>query len=147
MAFTGVYITRTCFPDDLAKGLQDRSHSKDVRGFSHREGSVNKYVSIWPGGDHTWHSIQNHNFHKRCYLMSRCMRKLTICICEDKGADQLRGNCEADQRLCFRYSESTITLFLKSEISSFYTVFYGCTAQFVSDLVETQTVGFLTHRL
>ena len=44
----------------------------------------------------------------------------TICIGENKGADQLRSNCEADQRLCFRYSDSTIPLLLKSEISSFY---------------------------
>ena len=36
------------------------------------------------------------------------MGKPTICICENKGADQLRGNREADQRLCFRYSDSTI---------------------------------------
>ena len=48
------------------------------------------------------------------------MEKPTICICENKGADQLRGNREADQRLCFRYSDSTIPLLLKSEISSFY---------------------------
>ena len=41
------------------------------------------------------------------------------CLCENKGADQLRGNREADQRLCFRYSDSTIPLLLKSEISSF----------------------------
>ena len=47
------------------------------------------------------------------------MRKPTICICENKGADQLRSNREADQHLCFRYSESTIPLLLKSEISSF----------------------------
>ena len=44
--------------------------------------------------------------------------KPTICIGENKGADQLRGNREADQRLCFRYSDSTIPLLLKSEISS-----------------------------
>ena len=31
------------------------------------------------------------------------MRKPTICLCENKDADQLRGNREADQRLCFRY--------------------------------------------
>ena len=48
------------------------------------------------------------------------MGKQTICICENKDADQLRGNREADQRLCFRFSESTIPLLLKSEISSFY---------------------------
>ena len=32
------------------------------------------------------------------------MGKPTICIGENKDADQLRGNREADQRLCFRYS-------------------------------------------
>ena len=47
------------------------------------------------------------------------MGKPTICIGENKGADQLRSNCEADQRLCFRYTDSTIPLLLKSEISSF----------------------------
>ena len=47
------------------------------------------------------------------------MRKPTICICENKDADQLRSNCEADQRLCFRYMDSTLPLLLKSEISSF----------------------------
>ena len=38
------------------------------------------------------------------------MGKPTICIGENKDADQLRGNREADQRLCFRYSDSTIPL-------------------------------------
>ena len=47
------------------------------------------------------------------------MGKPTICIGENKDADQLRGNREADQRLCFRYSDSTIPLLLNSEISSF----------------------------
>ena len=48
------------------------------------------------------------------------MRKPTICIGDNKDADQLRGNREADQRLCFRYSDSTLPLLLKTEISSFY---------------------------
>ena len=53
------------------------------------------------------------------------MGKPTICIGKNKdadqlrGYDQLRGNREADQRLCFHYSDSTISLLLKSEISSF----------------------------
>ena len=51
--------------------------------------------------------------------MSLCMRKPTICIGENKDADQLRGDREADQRLCFRYKDSTLPLLLKSEISSF----------------------------
>ena len=48
------------------------------------------------------------------------MRKLDFCLCENKGADQLCSNCEADQCLCFRYTDSTISLLLKSKISSFY---------------------------
>ena len=47
------------------------------------------------------------------------MGKPTICIDENKNADQLCGNREADQRLCFRYTDNTIALLLKSEISSF----------------------------
>ena len=54
-----------------------------------------------------------------CDDMSRLVGKPTICIGENKGADQLRGNREADQRLCFRYSDSIIPLLLKSKISSF----------------------------
>ena len=48
------------------------------------------------------------------------MKKLPFCICENKDADQLRGNREADQRLCFRYLDNTIPLLPKSIISSFY---------------------------
>ena len=40
--------------------------------------------------------------------MSLVMRKPAFCICENKDADQLRGNREADQRLCFRYTDSTL---------------------------------------
>ena len=47
------------------------------------------------------------------------MGKPTICICENKDADQLRGNREADQHLCFRFTDSTLSLLFKSEISSF----------------------------
>ena len=38
--------------------------------------------------------------------MSHIVRKPTICICKNKGADQLRSNCEADQRLCFCYNDT-----------------------------------------
>ena len=38
------------------------------------------------------------------------MGKPTICIGVNKGADQLRSYCEADLRLCFRYTDSTIPL-------------------------------------
>ena len=55
-----------------------------------------------------------------CRQLSRVVRKPSFCICENKDADQLRGNREADQRLCFRYLDSTIPLFPKSKISSLY---------------------------
>ena len=40
--------------------------------------------------------------------MSLVGRKPAFCICENKDADQLRGDREADQCLCFRYADSTI---------------------------------------
>ena len=46
------------------------------------------------------------------------MRKHMSCICENKDADQLRGNREDDQRLCFRYIDSKIPRLSKSEILS-----------------------------
>ena len=52
--------------------------------------------------------------------MSPIMRKPMFCICENKDADQLRGNPEADQRLCFRYIDSTIPLLSKSEVQASY---------------------------
>ena len=72
------------------------------------------------------------------------MRKPTFCICENKVADQLRGNREADQRLCFRYIDSSILLLSKSKLLA---IFCSCTAWFVSDYVGNQSVGFLMTRL
>ena len=48
------------------------------------------------------------------------MRKPAFCICEKKDANQLRSYCLADQRLCFRYTDSTIFFLPESEISSRY---------------------------
>ena len=45
-----------------------------------------------------------------CYQLSRVMRKLAFCICENKCAEQLRSNCAADQLLCFRYIANTMPL-------------------------------------
>ena len=54
----------------------------------------------------------------RVFIMSLVVRKPAFCICKNKDADQLRSNREADQRLCFRYLDSTIPFLSKSEISS-----------------------------
>ena len=58
------------------------------------------------------------------------MRKPAFCICENEDADQLRGNREADQHLCFRHTDSAIPLLPKH-----LAIFCGCTARFVSHLV------------
>ena len=50
--------------------------------------------------------------------MCLVVRKPAFRICENKDADQLRGNREADQRLCFRYTDSTIPLLPTSKIPS-----------------------------
>ena len=52
------------------------------------------------------------------YYLSLVMRKPAFCICKNKDADQLRGNREADQRLCFRYTDSTIPQLPVYEITS-----------------------------
>ena len=59
------------------------------------------------------------------------MRKPAFCICENKDADQLRGNCKTDQRLRFHYTDSTIPLLPKFRHLA---VFFDFTARFVSDL-------------
>ena len=41
------------------------------------------------------------------------MRKTTICMCENEGEAQPRGNREADQRLCFLFTDSTFPLLPK----------------------------------
>ena len=56
-------------------------------------------------------------------------------------------NCTADQRLCFCYMDSTVPLFLKSKISSFYPAFVTVQAGLCQTLSETQIVGFLASRL
>ena len=74
--------------------------------------------------------------------MSLIMRKPASCICENKDADQLRSNCAADQRLCFRYTDSTIPLLAKSEKFKSLTIFCDCTARYVSDKVRNSEDWF-----
>ena len=66
--------------------------------------------------------------------MSCVIRKPAFCICENKGADQLHGDCLADQGLCFPYIDSTIPL--------------RSSSGFVSDLLENPEDRFshdVTH--
>ena len=50
--------------------------------------------------------------------MSCHMGKPTICLGENKGSDQLRSNCKADQPVCSCYSDSTVPLLLKSKFQA-----------------------------
>ena len=79
--------------------------------------------------------------------MSSVMRKPDFCICENKDADQLRGNREADQRLCFRYTDSTIPLLHKSEISSLQPSPVAVQTGLCRTWSETPKPGFLRTRL
>ena len=74
------------------------------------------------------------------------MRKSGFSICKKKDADQLRGNREADQRLCFRYIDSTISLLPKYEISSLQPSSVVVQAGLCWTWSETQKTGFLTTR-
>ena len=75
------------------------------------------------------------------------MRKSAFCICENKDADQLRGNREADQRLCFRYTDSAIPRLPKSEISSLQPSSVVVQPALCRTWSKTPKTGFLTTRL
>ena len=75
------------------------------------------------------------------------MRKPTICMGENKDADQLRGNREADQRLCFRYTDSTFPSLLIPKFSRCWVSSVTVQAGLCWTWSETQIVGFVTHRL
>ena len=49
-----------------------------------------------------------------------------------QDADKHRGNREADQRLCFRHTDSAIRLLSKSEISLSLAIFCGFTEDLFS---------------
>ena len=70
-----------------------------------------------------------------------------FCICENKDADQLRGNREADQRLCFRYIASTIPLLPKYKISSLLSSSVAVQPGLCGTRSKIPKTGFLTTRL
>ena len=72
------------------------------------------------------------------------MRRPAFCIYENKDADQLR---EADRRLCFRYTDSTIPLLSKSEISSFWPSSVAAQPSLCKTWAEAPKTGFLRTRL
>ena len=79
--------------------------------------------------------------------MSRVVRKPAFCICENKDADQLHGNHKADQRLCFRYTDSTISLLPKYKISSLQPSSVAVQPGLCPTWSETPNTGFVRTRL
>ena len=75
------------------------------------------------------------------------MRKPGFSICENKDADQLRSNCAADQRLCFRYTDSNIPLLSKFKILSLLPSSMAVQPGLCWTRSETPKTGFLTTRL
>ena len=75
------------------------------------------------------------------------MGKMFFCISEKQDADQLCGNRTAEQRLCFRYIDSTIPLLSKSKISSLYPSSVAAQPGLCGTWSETPKTGFLTTRL
>ena len=72
---------------------------------------------------------------REVFYMSHVMRKPALCLCENKGADQLGGNCAADKHLCF-HIHSTISQLALSEISSLWPSSAAVQPGFVSDLIK-----------
>ena len=75
------------------------------------------------------------------------MRKPDFCQGENKGADQLRSNCEADQCLCVCYTDSTISLLSKSKISSLWSFSVLVQLGLCRTWSETPKTGFLASWL
>ena len=105
VGFKWIYFSWTCFPDIWS--IHDYSFTyiwpqvreKTNRGFFFKSCQVsivlcNQY-NVFLGRPLA-----------EMFIMSRLMGKPTICMGENKDADHLRGNREADQRLCFRYSSA-----------------------------------------
>ena len=63
------------------------------------------------------------------------MRKPDFCITKYKGADQLHGDRQVDQCLCFHYIDSAFPLLSKYRNFRPLAIFCGCKVRFESDLV------------
>ena len=75
------------------------------------------------------------------------MRTPAFCICKNEDTDQLDGNRVTDPRVCFRYTDSTIPLLPKSEISSLQPSSVAALPDLCRTWSETPKTGFLTTRL
>ena len=91
----------------LRKKFEPRRKKTCLRGFRPDQTQTGLYNHRKPL------EARDFGYKSKVYYMSHVMGKPDFCICENKDADQLRGNREADQRLCFRHIDSTIYLLPK----------------------------------
>ena len=70
-----------------------------------------------------------------------------FCLCENKGTDQLCSYCTADQRLCFRFTDSTITPLLISKNLRILLSSLTVQAGLCGSWSETPNTDFLASRL
>ena len=83
----------------------------------------------------------------RLFCNMSLMRKPDFCLCANKGADQLCSNCTADQRLCFRYTDSTIPLLQIAKTSSLWSFSESAQVGLCQTWSETPKTGFLASQL
>ena len=79
--------------------------------------------------------------------MSLVMRKPAFCICENKDADQPRGNREADQRLFFATQIVQSLYFLNTKFKVFNYLLWLHSPVCARPGQKTPKTGFLTTRL
>ena len=118
----------------------------DVNIYSSWSSIIHGYRNIRTCKVHVLRYIKNYEPSHTLKIMSRRIRKATICRCETKGADQLQGDGEADQHLCFCYMDSTISLLPKSEILSLSPASVTVQAGMCRTWLVTQIVDFLMGR-
>ena len=75
------------------------------------------------------------------------MRKTGFCICKNKDADRLHSNYAANQRLCFRQTDSTTPHLPNSEISRLEPSSVAVQPGLCGTWSGTPTTDFLTTRL
>ena len=73
------------------------------------------------------------------------MRKPDFYLCENKRADQLCTNCTADERLCFRYSDSTIPALLIPKFQATSHLLWLCRSVCVGHGENPGRLVFLRH--
>ena len=71
------------------------------------------------------------------------MRKPAFYICENKDADQLRGNSPGNQPLCFGYIDNTIPKIRKIQHFKPLTFFCGCTALNAEDEFRHEVAHYM----